>query len=136
MDVINKPWVPQHEAKAYMQEAQPLSDFKYLLESGINKLKTEDVGTSQTTNVLTFHNELNHLYDDNDTYFNMNPDNNKLSSIPFFSIKDTKVETLNNQILETYKQQRKKGRNIVAKHGVYYTFGLVYFIAQKWLGKV
>ena len=59
-----------------MQEAQPLSDFKYLLESGINELKTDDVETSQTTNVLTFYNELNHLYDDNDTYFNTNPDNN------------------------------------------------------------
>ena len=51
-EVINKPWVPQHEAKTYMQEAQSLSDFKYLLESGINELKTEDVGTSQTTNIL------------------------------------------------------------------------------------
>ena len=115
-----------------MQEAEPLSDFKYLLDSEINELKTEDVKTTQTTNVLTFYNELNHLYDNSDTYFNMNPDNDKLDSIPFISIKDNKVETLNNQILETYRQQRKFERNFVAKHGIYYTFGLVYFFAQKW----
>ena len=125
LEVINKPWIPQHEAKTYIQEAEPLSDFQYLLESGINELKTEDIETSKTTNILTFHNELTHLYDSNDTY------SNTKNFIPFLSIKNTKVETLNKEILETYKQQRKKGRNIVAKHGVYYTYGLVYFIAQK-----
>ena len=25
---------------------------------------------------------------------------------------------------------------MIAKHGIYYTFGLVYFFAQKWLGKI
>ena len=61
--VINKPWVPRHEALTYMQEAEPLTDFKYLLESGINQLKTDNVKTTQTTNILTFYNELNNLYD-------------------------------------------------------------------------
>ena len=32
LEVINKPWIPKHEAKTYMQEAEPLTDFKYLLE--------------------------------------------------------------------------------------------------------
>ena len=66
----------------------------------------------------------------------MNPNNNKLDYISIFSIKDNKVETLNNQILETYRKQRKLGRNIIAKHGIYYTFSLVYFFAQKWFGKI
>ena len=34
LEVINKPWIPKHKAKTYMQEAEPLTDFKYLLESG------------------------------------------------------------------------------------------------------
>ena len=135
-EVINKPWVPQHEAQSYMQEAEPLSDFKYLLESGINELKTEDVKTTQTTNVLTFYNELNHLYDDSNNCFNTNQYIDKQNSIPVLSIKNNKVETLNNQILETYKKQKKLGRNIIAKHGIYYMFGLVYFFAQKWLSKI
>ena len=46
LEVINKPWVPRHEAITYMQEAEPLSDFKYLLESGINQLKTDYVKTT------------------------------------------------------------------------------------------
>ena len=106
LEVIDKPWVPRHEAKTYMQEAEPLSDFKYLLESGINQLKTDDVKTTQTTNILTFNKELNNLYDDREPYFNMDPNNDKLDSIPVFSIKDNKVETLNKQILETYRKQR------------------------------
>ena len=56
--------------------------------------------------------------------------------MPILRIKNIKAETLSEKILETYKIQRKKGQNIIAKHGVYYTFGLVYFIAQKWLSKV
>ena len=130
LEVINKPWIPQHDTRKHIQETEPLSDFQYLLESGINELKTEDIETSKTTNILTFHNELTHLYDNNDTY------SNTKNFIPFLSIKNIEAETLNKEILETYKQQRKKGRNIIAKHGVYYTFGLVYFIAQKWLSKV
>ena len=43
-----------------MQEAELLTDFKYLLESGINQLKT-DVKSSQTTNIITFYNEINNL---------------------------------------------------------------------------
>ena len=136
MEVINKPWVPRHKAVTYMQEAEPLSDFKYLLESGINQLKTDDVKTTQTTNILTFYNELNNLYDATEPYFDMNPNDDNLGSIPIFTIKENKVETLSNQILETYKKQSKLGRNIIAKHGIYYTFGLVYFFAQKWLGKI
>ena len=119
-----------------MQEAEPLSDFKYLLESEINELKTDDVKTTQTTNVLTFYNELNHLYDDSNNYFDTNQYIDKQNSIPVLGFKNNKVETLNNQILETYKRQRKLGRNIIAKHGIYYPFGLVYFFAQKWLSKI
>ena len=99
------------------------SDFQYLLESGINELKTEDIDTSHTTNVLTFHNELTHLYDNEEDYSNTH-------YIPSLNISNHNDESLNKQILETYKHQRKLGRNIVAKHGIYYTFGLVYFIAQ------
>ena len=66
----------------------------------------------------------------------MNQYIDKQNSIPVLSIKNNKVETLNNQILETYKKQKKLGRNIIAKHGIYYTFGLVYFFAQKWLSKI
>ena len=32
LEVINNPWIPKHKAKTYMQEAEPLTDFKYLLE--------------------------------------------------------------------------------------------------------
>jgi len=53
LEVINKPWIPQYEAQTYMQEAEPLADFKYLLESGINQLK-KDIKLSQTTNIITF----------------------------------------------------------------------------------
>ena len=113
-----------------MQEAEPLSDFQYLLESGINELKTEDIETSETTNVLTFYNELRHLYDSKDTHCNAK------TLTPILRIKSIKAETLSEKILETYKIQKTKGRNIIAKHGVYYTFGLVYFFAQKWLSKV
>ena len=127
LEVINKPWIPQYEAKTYMQEAEPLSDFQYLLESGINELKTEDIETSETTNVLTFYNELRHLYDSNVDVETLTP---------VLKIKEKKVETLSETILETYKIQKTKGRNIIAKHGVYYTFGLVYFFTQKWLSKV
>ena len=53
LEVINKPWIPQHEAQTYMLEAEPLTDFKYLLESGINQLKT-DTKQSQAVNIITF----------------------------------------------------------------------------------
>ena len=66
----------------------------------------------------------------------MDPNNDTLDSVPIFTIKENKVETLSNQILDTYKKQRKLGINILAKHGIYYTFSLVYFFAQKWLGKI
>ena len=62
LEVINKPWIPQHEAQTYMQEAEPLADFMYLLEYGINQLKT-DIKPSQTTNIITFYKDLNDLYD-------------------------------------------------------------------------
>ena len=71
MEVINKPWIPQHEAQTYMQEAEPLADFKYLLESGINQLKT-DIKPSQSTNIITFYNELNNLYDPIEPNLNKN----------------------------------------------------------------
>ena len=90
-----------------MQAAEPLVDFKYLLESGINQLKTEDVKTTQTTNILTFYNELNNLYDDSEPYFDMNPNNDTLDSVPILTIKENKVETLSNQILETYKKTKE-----------------------------
>ena len=76
------------------------------------------------------------MYNDSEPNSGINPNDDNLSSIPIFTIKDNNIETLSNQILETYKNQRKLGRNIIAKHGIYYTFGLVYFFAQKWLGKI
>ena len=57
MEVINKLWIPKYEAQTYMKEAEPLTDFKYLLESGINQLKT-DVKSLQTSNIITFYNNL------------------------------------------------------------------------------
>ena len=64
-----------------MQEAEPLADFKYLLESGINQLKT-DITSSQTTNVITFYNELNELYDPSDLIFNNDPNDVNSDLIP------------------------------------------------------
>ena len=69
------------------------------------------------------------MYDNEEDY-------NNTHYIPSLNISNHDDESLNKQILETYKQQRKLGRNILAKHGIYYTFGLVYFMAQKWLSKV
>merc|ERR1712115_520225 len=68
--------------------------------------------------------------------FNINSNDNDLDSIPIFTIKDNNIENLSNQILETYKKQRKLRRNMIAKHGIYYTFGLLYFFAQKWLSEI
>ena len=135
MEVINKPWIPKHEAQTYMQEAEPLTDFKYLLESGINQLKT-DVKSSQTTNIITFYNELNNLYDPSELILNINPNDENSDSIPIFTVKNENIQTLSDEIPKTYKNQRKLGRNIIAKYGIYYTFGLVNFFAQKWLGKI
>ena len=97
--MINKPWIPQHDARKYILETEPLSDFQYLLESGINELKTEEIETSNTTNVLTFHNEHTHLYDNYEDYSNTN-------YIPSLNISNHDNNSLNKQILETYKQQR------------------------------
>ena len=88
LEVINKPWIPQHDARKYIQETEPLSDFQYLLESGINELKTEDIEKSETTNILTFYNELRYLYDSKDTY------SNAKTFIPILIIKNIKAETL------------------------------------------
>ena len=129
MEVINKPWIPQHEAQMYMQEAEPLADFKYLLESGINQLKT-DIKPSQTTNIITFYNELNDLYDPIEPILNKNPNDENSDLIPVFTIQNENIQTLSNQILEIYDNQRKLGRNIIAKHGIYYIWGLVNFFAQ------
>ena len=105
-----------------MQQAEPLTDFKYLLESGINQLKT-DVKSQYTTNIITFYNELNNLYNPSELILNINPNDENSDSIPIFTIKNENIQTLCDQILKTYNNQRKLGRNIIAKHGIYYTFG-------------
>ena len=122
LEVINKPWIPKHEAQTYMQEAEPLADFKYLLESGINQLKT-DIKPSQSTNIITFYNELNNLYDPIEPNLNKNPNDENSDLIPVFTIQNENIQTLSDQILEIYDNQRKLGRNIIAKHGIYYIFG-------------
>ena len=81
MEVLNKPWIPQHEAQTYMLEAQPLADFKYLLESGINQLKT-DTKPAQATNIITFYNEFNNLYDPIELNLNKNPNDENSDLVP------------------------------------------------------
>lgn len=44
--------------------------------------------TTQTSNVPTFYNELNSLYDDSEPNSGINPKDDALSSIPIFTIKD------------------------------------------------
>ena len=68
-----------------MQEAEPLADFKYLLKSGINQLKT-DRKPSQTTNLITFYNELNDLYDPIEPILNKSPNDENSDLIPVFTI--------------------------------------------------
>ena len=61
-----------------MLEAEPLTDFKYLLESGINQLKT-DTKQSQATNIITFYNELNNLHEPN---LNKNSNDRNSDEVP------------------------------------------------------
>ena len=84
-----------------MQEAEPLADFKYLLESGINQFKT-DITSLQTTNVITFYNELNELYDPSDLIFNNDPNDVKSDLLPVLTVENENMQTLSSQILETY----------------------------------
>ena len=101
----------------------------------INQLKT-DIKPSQATNIITFYNELNNLYDPIQPNLNKNPNDENSDLVPVFTIQNENIQTLSDQILEIYDNQRKLGRNIIAKHGIYYIFGLVNFFAQKWLSKI
>ena len=121
MEVIDKPWIPQHEAQSYMLKAEPLTDFKYLLESAINELKT-DTKQSQATNIITFYNELNDLYDSIELNLNKNSNDKNSDVVPVFTIHNENVQTLSEKILEIYDNQRKLGRNIIEKYGIYYIF--------------
>ena len=139
LEVLNNPWVPRHEAQTYMQTAEPLTDFKLLLESGINQLKTE-INPLQTANIITFCDELSSLYNPVVPDVNKTPykhsNNDNLNLIPIFTIQNEKDHTLGEQIHEIYDNQRKLGRNVLARNGIYYIFGLVNFFAHKWLGKL
>ena len=89
-----------------MQEAEPLADFRYLLESGINQLKT-DIKSSQATNIITFYNELNNLYDPIEPNLNKNPNDENSDLVPVFTIQNENIQTLSDKILEIYDNQRK-----------------------------
>ena len=101
LEVINKPWIPQHEAQTYMLEAEPLADFKYLLESGINQLKT-DTKPAQATNIITFYNKLNNLHDPIEPNLNKNSNDENSNVVYVFNIHNKNIQTLSDQILEIY----------------------------------
>ena len=120
-----------------MSEAEPLQDFIFHLEGGIEKLKTS---SSENSNLLTFLNEVSQFSEISSTSLNSDTDymlpSSELISKNIILTNIHGESDFMSQITEVHKKLKKEGRHPLGRNGVYHTFGIIKFAAYKWLNKI
>ena len=125
MKVINTPWVPQHQAKHYLTEAETLNEFQDNFTEGLQSLTP----AYRTPNPILFVEEVEDLQ--------LHPDTVSQTTIPVMTVtigsKDD--ESLNPQIIQLCERLKQRNLGLLGQHRLFHIMGLVGYCAYRWLFK-